>query len=114
MNYIDHIIFFPLGRLSSEFVETYLTRYTDPDTGWAAAHWDDTAHTTRRKASLFDGTIAPSPHYTDQEPVGADDEWRAAHLNGHTISAGWPAPFIFDLSRDPQPEPELFNGVTIQ
>jgi len=115
MTYIDHTLLFPLGRLSEEFVETYLERYTDSETGWAAAHWDDSEHTTRRKASLFDGTIAPTQHHDAPIPP-ADEftpEWRAAHLDGHTITAGWPEPFIAHLLRDPQPEPELFAGITI-
>jgi len=116
MNYIDHTVFFPLGRLSEDFVTIYLERYTDPATGWAAAHWDDSEHTTRRKASLFDGSIVPTEHFNAPVPAPDDftDEWKAAHLNGHTITAGWPEPFISDLSRDPQLEPELFDGITIQ
>lgn len=116
MSFIDATISFPIGRLELGFVQTYLARYTDPETGWGAAHWDDSEHTTRRRASLFDGTIAPTPQY--DAPIPEDfseftDEWKAAHLIGHTISLGWPEAFISDLQRDPQPEPELFDGIAI-
>lgn len=115
--FTDHTIFFPLGSLSPEFVGLYLTRYTDPETGWSAAHWDDSEHTRRRQASLFDGSIEPSPHYDATEPADLSpeerDAWRAAHLDGHTVILGWPEAFLTDIARDPQPEPELFSGIAI-
>lgn len=116
MNYIDATIFFPLGRLGQSFVAEFLSRYTDPQTGWAAAHWDDGAHTRRRQASLGNGTISPTPKYDAPIPELEDftEAWREAHLIGHTITLGWPAAFLVDLQRDPQPEPSLFAGIEIQ
>ncbi|MFT3992543.1 MAG: hypothetical protein QM680_14185 [Luteolibacter sp.] len=67
-------------------------------------------------ASLFDGSIDPPPHYDAPLPedlADFDDEWRAAHLDGYTITCGWPDTFLSDLARDPQPEPELFGDIKI-
>lgn len=108
-----HTIFFPLGTLTQAFINTYLSRYTDPVTGWAAAHWDDVAHTRLRRASLFDGSIDPVPHYNAKVPAEPTSDWLASHLDGHTIEAIWPESFLDDLARDPQPEPELFGGIVI-
>ena len=117
MSFSDHTIFFPLGRLAPSFVAIYLARWVDVDTGWHAAHWDDDAHTRRRYASLSNGTIAPTPHYDAPVPTDLTPEelvsWKSAHRDGDTISLGWPQTFIDDLLRDPQPEPELFDGVRI-
>lgn len=107
-------LLFPPGRLDLSFVATYLARYTDPATGWAAAHWDDSSRTRTRRASLFDGSISPTPHYDAPIPSGFADftpAWRAAHLDGHTIALLWPESFLADLARDPQPESELFGGI---
>jgi hypothetical protein len=117
MSYTDHTLFFPAGRLVASFIATFQSRYTDPATGWDAVHWDDDKHTRRRKASIADGTIVPTPVYSEaipEDPAEFTDAWRAAHLTGHTITLGWPDAFLADLARSPQPEPELFDGIVLQ
>ncbi len=111
MSYIDATMQFPPDRLGQAFVSEYLSRYTDPATGWAAAHWDESEQTRRRQASLFDGTIVPTPIKDGPEP--ADFAVDTRPVVALQISCGWPEAFLTDLQRNPQPEPDLFGGITI-
>jgi hypothetical protein len=97
MNYIEATLFFPLGTLIGKTLEAY----QDPESGWRAAHWDDTEHTRIREASLEDGSVVPTPHYNEPIPEKMEEftqEWRDAHLDGHTITCGWPEEFIKDIN----------------
>ncbi len=121
MSYQHHTIHFPIATLGNPaFVTEYLTRYTDPATGWAAAHQDQTDDPTRlRRASLFPTgetlpTIVPTPVY---DPPLTPEELPSGPITREpvalAITCHWPEPFLADLTRDPQPEPELFDGVEI-
>jgi hypothetical protein len=109
MSYTDATIQFPVDKLSESFVGQYLTRYTDPATGWAAAHWDNAEHTQRRQASLFNGSVKPLKIKSGTRPPMGTADTRP--VIGLQISCGWPNAFLDDLSRNPQPEPELFSGI---
>lgn len=129
MIWTRHTIHFPpTTLLNPAFVAEYLTRYTDPETGWAAAHVDRSEDADAdeisdpsklRKATLFaDGealpTIAPTPVY---DPPLSPEEIVQGHARepvALSITLYWPETFLADLARDPQPEPELFGGVEIQ
>lgn len=115
MSFLDATIDFPKGRIAA-FAGAYIARYTDPEGGWAAAHWDDTAHTRRRQASLFNGTLVPAPVFDTpipSDPAEFTPAWRTAHHVADRITLGWPEAFLADLQRVPQPEPELFGGITV-
>ncbi len=86
-------VFIPRDRsLKAGAISTLLARYA----GKVAVHWDDSAHTRTRRASITNGSIAPTPHYdapTPDNPADFNDAWRAAHLDGHTKRATKPKLF---------------------
>jgi len=118
MNWTDATVFFPAilfngdGQFSPELLDLFLDRYTDPETGWATVHWDDSAHTRRRKASVFDGSIEPTPVYDkgpDEYGVYPSD----AVIIGYTISCGWNPQFLEDIANPPAELAGYFAGIEI-
>jgi len=117
--YVDATVQFPSALFTTgTFIAEYLAKYTDPATGWAAAFWDDAAHTRRRKASLFDGTIAPAPVLSGTggvlttSTIGTIVLETGSNVTGYKITCGWPAAFINDIEASPQPGPE-YNGLVV-
>lgn len=123
-------IFFPIGRLSGEFFDIYMSRYTvdvidgvtldgvavsqtptESDTELAAVFRDDDPLTRFRKASLPDGTLTPTPIY--DPPLEPEDDPEEFTPIGHTLTFGCPVQFLADIANPPEGDEELFNGVEI-
>ena len=111
---LDAKIFFPEdcfegGSFIAALLEIFLERYTY-DNGLAAVHWEDEARMRRRKASVYDGSIVPTQFNPPLAPGELPVERSPV---GRSIECGWHPQFLADLQRDPQPEPELFEGIYI-
>ena len=94
-------LFTPEGQFRPEMLALFFERYTDSESGLSTVHWDDTAHTQQRNASIYDRSIRPLPVI------------ESGVIIGYKIRCGWHPQFIADVRRDPQPEPELFEGIEI-
>ena len=113
-NFVLATVQFPLGRLAPSFLSMYRGRYADPDTGWTFEFQDKTDDpASRRSGSLSNGSIVPIPVYDEEPDSDATPKWRAEHQIGSSIAGYWPPQFLADAQRDPQPEPELFDGIII-
>lgn len=130
-NWITKTIFFPLGKLDETFISIYLSRYTidtsleqqyidgipvelspvENETFLSTIYKDNYPLTRFRKASIFDGTITPTPVY--DPPLEENEDPSERTPTGHTITLSWAEAFINDLTRDPQTEPGLFDGVSV-
>ncbi len=118
-------VFFPVGRLDEEFVDIYLNRYTmstsegvlldgvavdlspaESDVNLSTIYPDNHPLTLYRKASIFDGTIAPNPVYDNGDPD-------TGVVTGHIIWCGWPEQFLNDIQLPPPELAELFDGIRI-
>ena len=130
MNWLYATIYFPAGRLTPGFIEQYIGRYSIEITGpqslngqWmtlepteenqslSIIYVDNPRLAMFRKASVYDGTLRPEPVY--DPPLAESESPESREPVGYIIPALWPENFLADIRRDPQPEPEFFEGVYV-
>lgn len=111
---LDALVFFPLRCFKEETKEfaddllaIFFDRYTDEATGLSTVHWENCrTKTLRRKASVYNGSISPTPIYDNGDP-------ETGEIIGYTIWCGWHPQFLADIANPPVELAEHFEGVRI-